>query len=166
MGKDVFGRDDSPFNGAFAADKSTLHLGALGQKAAGSLVQSLQVNYTQTVNQVFEVGSSNRYYVVGRTNGTISFARIVGPTAVTNEILAALGDVCNGDPAAHNLTFEMGSSSCNFNQKGPVKAKGTKVTLKCDAVVATSVGYAVQAQDMLINENVQCICGQVSRIVG
>lgn len=158
--KDVFGRDDSPFAGAFSADKSTLKLAA-AEDAAGSLVQNLQVNYTQTVNQVFELGSGSRYYVVGRTNGTVAFGRIVGPTLVALETLQALGNVCNGDAKKHKLELEMGSSACNFNVPGAV---GKKVKLECHAVVATSVGYSVQAQDMLINESVQCICGQVNRV--
>jgi hypothetical protein len=158
---DVFGREDSPFAGAFAADRSKLQLGDMGGNAAGSLVQNLQVNYNQQVNQIFEVGSSNRYYVVGRTNGNITFGRVVGPKIVALELLQRLGNVCQGDAASHRLKFTMGSSACNWKDAGG--AAGKNIEIIADAVVATSVGYAVSAQDMLINENVQCICGQVSR---
>jgi hypothetical protein len=158
---DVFGREDSPFAGAFAADKSILQLGDMGSNAAGSLVQNLNVNYQQAVNQVFEIGSNNRYYVVGRTSGTIGFGRIVGPKIVALELLQRLGNVCQGDAASHRLQFILGSSACNWKDSGGAAAKN--VTITADAVVATSVGYTVAAQDMLINENVQCLCGQVSR---
>lgn len=158
---DVFGRADSPFAGAFSADKSVLQLGDMGGNAAGSLVQNLQVNYQQQVNQIFEIGSASRYYVVGRTNGNISFGRVVGPRIVALELLQRLGNVCEGDAASHRLQFTLGSSACNWKDVGG--ASGSNIRIVADAVVATSVGYSVQAQDMLINENVQCMCGQVSR---
>ena len=173
---DVFGRKDSPFMGAFSADNSTLTIGgfaggaaAAAAAATGTLVQNLQVNYTQTINQIFEVGSAYRYYVVGRTNGTIAFGRIVGPSVVSAFLLSKLGDVCGANaPGDHEVVLTLGNSACQFNNVAipvPIAPAGVgqSIELKCEAVVATSVGYSVQAQDMMINENVQCICGQVSR---
>ena len=153
MADDVFGRNDSPFEGAFSADASTIKFGAAD--AAKGLVQNLQISYQQQVNQIYEIGSSNRYYVVGRTNGTIAVGRIVGPAVLAVEFLTTYGNPCKGGDKS--LTFELGNASCVEAGKGAA----TKITAA--ACVATSVSYSVQAQDMLVNENVQLMCGQLSK---
>ena len=152
---DVFGRGPSPFGGAFSADLSTMQFSAYPGNS-GALIQNLQVNYQQQVNQVFEIGSPYRYYVVGRTSGTLAFGRIVGPVATNKDILKKLGNICNTTEADRTITLNLGSTECT--------TVGPKIPLilEAAAVIATSVGFSVQAQDMLINENVQCTCGQVS----
>lgn len=153
MAGDIFGRKDSPFEGAFSADNSEMNVG--GITGAKSLVQNLQISYQQQVNQIYEIGSANRYYVVGRTNGTIAMGRVVGPANLVNEIIKRLGDPCaKGDKS---LSFTLGTAAC----KGV--GMGNSIKVKADACVATSVSYSVQAQDMLVNENIQAMCGQLSR---
>jgi hypothetical protein len=150
---DIFGRKDSPFEGAFSADSSTMKVG--GVDGAKSLIQNLQVSYQQQVNQIYEVGSANRYYVVGRTNGTIAIGRVVGPANLQDAMITRLGNPCSaGDKS---LSFSLGSAAC----KGV--GAGNAINIKADACVATSVSYSVQAQDMLVNENVQAMCGQLSK---
>jgi hypothetical protein len=153
---DVFGRKPSPLEGAFSADSSTVTVG--GIEGAKALIQNLQISYQQQVNQIYEVGSANRYYVVGRTNGTIAIGRVVGPANLNDAILTRLGNAC----AAGNksLTFNLGSASCLG------VGKGASVEVTADACVATSVSYSVQAQDMLVNENVQAMFGQLSKTPG
>ena len=150
---DIFGRNPSPFAGAFAADASTLTIA--GQNMATHLIQQLSVNYTQPVNTLFEIGSNNRYYVVGRTTGQMQLGKIVGPTVVSAAFLATLGDVCA--QGSRDLTLNLGNAAC----KGA--GAGASVTLTAKACVATMVGYSMQAQDMLINEQVQLIFGELNR---
>lgn len=150
---DIFGRKDSPFEGAFSADSSTMSIGGIA--GAKSLIQNLQVSYQQQINQIYEIGSANRYYVVGRTNGTIAIGRVVGPANLQDALLKRIGDPCAGGDKS--LNFSLGSAAC----KGV--GQNNAINIKADACVATSVSYSVQAQDMLVNENVQAMCGQLSK---
>lgn len=161
---DVFGRQDSPFVGAFAADSSVVTVGTV--KGARMLIQNIQVGYQQAVNQIFELGSNNRYYVVGRTNGNMSLARIVGPVKMNQDVLKMFGNVCEGNPSEKSLTFDLGTSSCNAVafQENIVGHQDGNVKIRADGCVATGVTYAIQAQDMLINENVTLMFGQLSKI--
>lgn len=151
---DIFGRAPSPFAGAFAADASTLSIAGVSQ--ATHLVQQLSVNYTQPVNTIFEIGSNNRYYVVGRTSGQMQLGKIVGPTVVSTTLLATLGNPCA--TGSRDLTLTLGNSACNGGA-----GQGQSVTLTAKACVATMIGYSMQSQDMLINEQLQLIFGELNR---
>lgn len=151
---DIFGRNDSPFVGAFAADASTLIISGVDQKT--HLIQQLSLNYNQTVNTLFEIGSNNRYYVVGRTTGQFQFGRIIGPTVVGDELIAKLGNPCSsGDK---DLTMNLGNAGCIAGTK-----KTINVTAK--ACVMMSLGISLQSQDMLINEQLQGMFGQLNRTI-
>lgn len=150
---DIFGRNPSPFAGAFAADASTLIIG--GTNMATNLIQQLSVNYTQPVNTIFEIGSNNRYYVVGRTTGQMTWGKIIGPTVVGTALLAKLGNVCA--QGSRDLTLRLGNSQCSGS------GTGGSITLTAKAVVAMMVGYSMQSQDMLINEQCQFTFGELNR---
>lgn len=151
---DIFGRNASPFAGAFAADNSSLIFG--GQNMATHLCQQLSVNYTQNVNTLFEIGSNNRYYVVGRTTGQMQMGFIIGPTVFGSAFLAAIGNPCAG--GNKDLTLNLGNSACAG------AGTGKTVTLIAKACVAMSIGYTMQSQDMLINEQLQVMFGELNRI--
>lgn len=155
---DVFGRADSPFNGAFSAEGSELFFGdaAGGIDGKGNLVQSMNVQYQQPVSTLFEIGSDFRYYVVGRTSGQMSLEKILGPVASTEALLVRLGNPCLGGSRALNLTLH--GVGCT----DAVRAGGA-VRLRADACVATNLGFGLQAQDLLLRESVQIIFGQLSR---
>lgn len=150
---DIFGRNDSPFAGAFAADASVLVIG--GQAMATHLIQQLSINYSQNVNTLFEIGSNNRYYVVGRTTGQIQLGKIIGPSIVGSAFLALLGNPCSG--GNKDVFLLLGNSACSG------AGVGGFIILIAKAVVLMSVGYSMQAQDMLINEQVQGMFGQLNR---
>lgn len=151
---DIFGRNDSPFAGAFAADASFLVIG--GQNMATHLIQQLSVNYSQNVNTLFEIGSNNRYYVVGRTTGQLQLGKIIGPGILSSAWLAFLGNPCS--QGNKDVWLWLGNSACTG------AGVGGSIILYARAVVIMSVGYSMQAQDMLINEQVQAMFGQLNRI--
>lgn len=156
---DILGRSDSPFNGAFAAEGSRLFFGDLqnnGLNGVGNLVQGMSVQYMQPVSTLFELGSNYRYYVVGRTSGNMSMEKILGPAATTEALLARLGNPCSGGSRA--LYLELGGVGCTESVTG-----GGTVRLRADACIATGVGYGLNAQDLLLRENVQVIFGMLSR---
>lgn len=156
---DVFGRKDSPFMGAFSAEGSELLFGELatgGIDGKGNLVQGLNVQYQQPVSTLFEVGSDYRYYVVGRTSGQMSMEKILGPAATTSVLIERLGNPCS--PGDRSLKLILGGVGCT-----PSVTKGGKVSLTAEACVATSLGYGINAQDLLLRESLQIMFGQLSR---
>ena len=157
---DILGRAPSPYIGAFAADASSLIFN--GQNGAGLLIQQVQIGYEQPVNPLFEVGSNNRYYVVGRTMGNMSMDRVYGPSGLNDTILQQLGNVCA--PGQKTLKLSLGSSSCTQTAGGTVG--NPAVALIANACVARGVNYRTESQQMLLNEQVQIIFGQLSRAGG
>lgn len=155
MPNDILGRAPSPYVGAFAADNSRMFLN--GQNAAGLVVQGLNVNYQQPVQPLFEIGSNNRYYVVGRTSGQLGVDKVFGPGDLLNSILAALGNPCT--PGNKSLTLELGNANCS-----PLNAGlGAAVALIAEACVATGVSYQTTAERLLVSEQIQVVFGQLSR---
>jgi hypothetical protein len=158
---DVFGRSDSPFVGAFSADQSRLFFA--DQNMAGSLTQNLNVQYNQTVSPLFEIGSSNRYYVVGRTSGNMGLGLIIGPAKFNTAFIQRLGNVCAS--GSRRVSLELGGGLCQGGSLGGLSAQGgaNDVKLTADACVAMGITYGVQSQDVLVNEAIQIMFGQLSR---
>jgi hypothetical protein len=168
MPNDILGRKPSPYVGAFAAEESKLRID--GIDGAGLLVQSLQVGYQQPVQPLFEVGSNNRYFIVGRAQGSMGIERVFGPQRLAEAILARLGNVCSGGSRVLNL--EMGSSACTTGANAPIAglaggaalaAVATPVKLIADGCVASGVNYRTESQQMLLQESTQVVFGQLSR---
>lgn len=164
MSQDIFGRRPLQFGGAFAADDSFVRFGspvfdagvgadivggtqaAGGQNGFGSgaglVTQNIQFTYQQPITRIYEVGTQFTYYIAGRPQGNASAARILGPSRLVSAFYSAFGNICN---ASNNfLTF-------SFNQGCNIQGPNTLVFL-LTYVVLQSVGMAVAAQDMIINE--------------
>jgi len=149
---DLFNRTPMTPGGAF-----TIDTGVIGGSGgiSGILMQSIQVTYQRPVSRVFELGAAgkpnNIYYVQGQPQGNIQIARIVGFTAAVTAFLAEFGDACTiaSHPEKHTLTLNLTPSQCD----GPAGVAVPKVKLKMTGVLLTSVGYSVQAQNLVINEN-------------
>ena len=151
---DIFNRTTDQFGGSFAADQAKITFPALieGQGAdAGLLVQNMSANYTQQVTRLFEVGSPNIYYVGGRTSGTASIARVVGPKKIAKEFYATYGDVCRA--RTNTLHFSV-STGCE-DGNSPTSGLAARAAYTAHFVVITTVGISVAAADMLINEQLQ-----------
>ena len=138
---DVFNRLSDSFGGAFAADSARITFADLGP---GLLIQSLDVGYNQQVRQVWEIGSNDTYYVAGRTSGTVTMRRIIGPRAIQVAFYQKYGDVCE---AATNQFQISGNAACGATALG-------RFAIKVKFVVITAIGLSVAAADMVINEAV------------
>ena len=138
MARDIYNRVVD-LGAPLAADATRLVLPYIGGE--DMLVQSMNITYTQNVSQVWEVGSSFTYFIAGRTQGQMQIARIVGSKGIGKEFIAKFADVCNMRSNHMTLQFFAG---CEEGQ-----ARGS---LKVEGAVITSIAYAVQAQDMIINE--------------
>lgn len=142
MAADIFGRESSTFGGAFAADAATMTFAGAGS-GAGTLVQTVNINYQQQIQQLYEIGSNQIYHVGGRTQGTGSIGRIIGPKQLGPLLYGVYGNICN-----------VGQNTLQFTFKGNCK-EAVKATYTCHLVLVTALGFNLQAVDMMINEQVQ-----------
>ena len=148
MATPVFAKADSKLMGAFTANDAAL---VMSPAKLGALVQGINFTYSQNVMRLYEINwqkqdYANVYYVAGRSQGQLGMNRIVGPNAAITALYSKYGDVCQA--SQNPLTLDLSAGNCAV---GRAVANSLSYTLKF--CVLTQVGLAVQAQDMLINEN-------------
>ena len=153
----IFGKDSQGvYRGAFRTTVGTsLSFGS----GPLTLIQNLQVSHQQPVQPLFEVGSNNRYYVVGKAAGTFSATQILGFGSAALDQVTSLANPCTGD---RRLTLLIPSPFCDVDNP-PELAAGTgfgtsgDLTLTLTGVLLSSVGFSIAAQDNLINSQIQGI---------
>jgi hypothetical protein len=142
MAQDVFSRQIS-FGGAFSADGARITFAEFG---AGLLVQSLNYSYQQSISRLYEVGSPDIYLVAGRTQGQVAMQRVIGPKRIIPEFYQQYGSVCNA--GENNLKF---SAVTGCSSGG--EFAGGKQQINIKHAVISSLGGAVNSNDMVINES-------------
>ena len=145
MANDIFSRQVG-FGGAFSADGAVISFG--NQLGAGMLAQSIQWSYMQNVQRLYEIGSNNVFLVAGRTQGQASVQRVMGPTALASAFYSTFGNVCNA--STNNIIFAA-TAKCG------VGGAGQQVNVGLYSCVIQSYGGGVQAQDMVVNEQIQML---------
>jgi hypothetical protein len=148
---DVFGRNDGGTAGVFLSEGGSTSVNGEG---ANLLLQNVQVTYQRPINFIFGLGDTKRYMVVGRAQGSFSIGRIVGPAPANANFLKGMADPC-ANPRGASVTLKLGGGC-------PIGQGANNVTLSLGGAFLTSVGYSIQAQDVMINENLQGICSTVS----
>lgn len=143
---DIFGRLPLEFGGAFAADAAVVTFGGIDGGGVGLLTQQLSFQYQQQITRLYEVGSRNTFYVGGRSQGSASVARVLGPRPVTAAFYLVYGNICNA--ATNTLMFSL-ISGCN-----PGDVLGGMV-FALVGVVINSIGVSVSAEQMIVNEQLQ-----------
>ena len=164
MPNPIFGpNSQGKYQGAFRTTVGTV-LSFAG--ADLNLIQNLQVSHQQPVTPLFEVGTNNRYYVVGKASGTFSATQILGFGDAALKQVTNLADPCS----PRQLVLAIPSAFCEAltgvaaqgstlgtggaQQAGP-RGSGQKLTLTLEGVLLQSVGFSVAAQDNLINSQLQ-----------
>ena len=150
MSQDIFGRQALAFGGAFAADSAQIRLNlGCGESpgVTGLLTQQIGIQYSQPITRLYEIGTQYTYYVAGRPQGSANVARVLGPGSVMSELYACLGDVCNADQNDLCLCFQ-----ANCLGEGGASPQFTAMQVGLKNVVLQSLGFSIQAQDMIINE--------------
>jgi len=137
---DVFGRNVELGTG-FKADGAKIKF-AGKECADGLLIQNISIQYQQQVNRLYEVGCPQVYLIAGRTQGTISMARVIGPKGIMVDFYEEYGNPCND----RDLEIDLSPGMCE-------KASNSAITAK--KAIITSIGISVAANDMLINEQMQ-----------
>lgn len=125
--------------GSFKADLLKVNFNGI---TGGMLIQNMQFNFSQQVSMLFEIGSEKVYFVGGRAQGTASVSRIVGPGKAILAFFQGYGDICK--PKDIDFTAEGGCG----------EAKGG-IRYKLKSAVLTSVGASVDAQQIVISEQLQ-----------
>lgn len=143
---DIFGRENMVRGGGFVADTGVIN-DANG--ISGLLMQSIQVQYQRPITKLFELGvagsPSKVYYVEGRPQGNMSIARIIGFAVTVKTFYETYGSSCR----ENKLRLDLTSAQC-FQ---PPLAAPTPVGLELNGCVLTSVGFNIQAQQLVVNEN-------------
>lgn len=151
---DIFGRANSGMGGAFTSALAQINLAGSGL-ANKLLIARLQANYQQDVQRIFELESDKAYFVIGRPQGQGTIGAIFGPKAVSQAAYASLADPC----IAHNITFQSNDATCIPGQSGNTGG-GWSRTL--NNVILNSIDFSVEAQQMLINENLGFVFATMS----
>lgn len=139
MATDIFSRSVG-YGGVFSADGAVMTFNGF---AAGMLAQNVSWQYAQNITRLYELSSSNVWLVAGRTQGQAGLARVMGPNAMQVLFYQTYGNVCN---AANNTLRFTGAVGCGNN------AQAAAVAITMNNCVIQSYGGSVQAQDMIINE--------------
>lgn len=129
---------DQKWSGSFRADDLELQSPTSGE---GALVQQVNFTCNRTINMLYEIGSTNVYYVGNRRQGQCQMQRIVGGASTMAGLIQDYGDMC--DPQALVLKAKGGCGG----------AAGDGITYNMDAAVLTQVGASVTAQDIVITES-------------
>ena len=151
-GKDVFGYGRNPKpDGVFSSEDSSLTIGDSNTTAAGYLVQQWNVEYSQDVQEVFEIGSTKLYWAKGRPQGRGVIGRIVGaknPDTPSGGLMPQNAfDICDGGAS---MTITATGGHC---VSGSVAKLDKGVKLVMQGVVITSIGFAMNVRDVRIMEN-------------
>lgn len=142
---ELFSRTEVDFGGAMSAQFGVVTpAGGL----TGVLMQNVQLNYSQQVTRLYELGNAGMttkvYYVGGRAQGTMGVAHVVGPGVSIKQFYDTFGDVCQAQ--SNTLQIDLTPNLCEGNDR---------VAYDCKYCVLTSIGMSVAAQDFVINENSQ-----------
>jgi hypothetical protein len=155
MAESIFGANSQGvYKGAFS---TALGSALTFNSAVDSLmlIQNIQVSHQQPVQPLFEVGSNNRYYVVGKASGTFSATQILGFGDAALKQVTSLANPCEGDRTLKLVLkspfCEVGANAVGAGRNGP------SLTLNLTGVLLSSVGFSIAAQDNLINSQIQGI---------
>lgn len=150
MALDLYGRQEPVYGGAFSADSALLSFA--GVTGVGLITQQLNFSYQQNITRIYEVGTNFQYYIVGRAQGTVSLSRVLGPRPLAFAFYTVYGNPCNAASNTINLSMQQGCVSAS-----DPTATATLSTMSLLGVLLQNVGFSVQAEQMMINEQAQAM---------
>ena len=142
----VFAESTPNLKGVWSSNRA----GIMGPAGKMGVVTNVQIQFSQTVNRIFDLnkkaGKGAFYYVGGRAEGRATFGRLIGPAGSGCTFYSTYGDICNIKDSL-SLTF-VGSGAS-------LKCATNTSTYKLMKPIAIQIGITQNAQDTMINENVQ-----------
>ena len=167
----IFGENsEARYMGAFRTTKNTNGV-TFGTGNDVSLIQNLQVSHQQPLQNLFEVCSNKRYYVIGKASGTFSATQFLGFGSRVLDKVEKLANPCSG---GRRLTIAFPNAYCEAPSAGAGAAAGVvastatagqTLTLNLDGVLLQSIGFSVAAQDNLINSQIQGLITELKYVV-
>ena len=148
----VFAEAAPNLKGVFSSNRAGV-TGA-GNAVDLGVVTNIQINFSQNVSRIFDLNRKGlgagakapMYYVGGRSEGRATFGRLIGPKGSGCAFYTQYGDICK--IAENNLQI-------TFQGSGNMDCSGASTTYTMTSPIAISVGITQNAQDTMINENVQ-----------
>lgn len=131
------------WQGSFRADQLTMRFD--GNSVEGFLIQNVQFTFSQQVTMIYEIGSSYVYYVGGRSQGTATLMRVVGPQPLAADFINRYNDIC--DPQPIELDASAGCPNTVSYTSG--------IVYSLEEAVLTSISVSVTSQNVVINEQLQ-----------
>jgi hypothetical protein len=116
-----------------------------------SLVQNLSTSMQQPITPLYEIGSNNRYYVVGKSTGNFTIAQILGfKDADKKSVVQQVADMA--DPCKiTNMTLIYPGNTCNAG--GAAGGGKQELRLNMTGVLVQSIQITQQAQDNIVTAN-------------
>lgn len=117
----------------------------IGKASTDLVVQQVQAQVDRPINKLYEIGSTNMYYVAGRVKGQGVLKNVIGLTANSVNGMIAFGKLCGTEDKTLKIKAPTGDNVCN--EKGA--AVTTKALVFKDAALS-SVAVVAQAEQDLI----------------
>ena len=146
---DIFGFREATEGGVFDAGEA----GFSGSFGGIALIQQWQVQYSQQLQPLYEVGSSKVYWTRSHTAGQLQIQRIVSETDIISQWQG-----CKGK----DLTINASNGTCATSAASGNNLQG-KVSLTLKGSVLTGVQYAGQANQAYVTEGVTAMFVALSR---
>lgn len=152
---DIFGykRNAKPA-GVFSSEDSKLTIGGKDMASTAYLVQNWSINYTQNVEELFEVGSNRLYWMKGRPVGQGGIGRVLGTngadTAEAGIFPKDAFDLCSGGAT---MVISAIGGHCATQGSGVEFKLNKGVDIKMSGVVVTALGFSMAVPDVRIVEN-------------
>lgn len=128
---DIFGYNRGGASDVFVADRSRLTI--VGVDGV-DLIQNWQVSYQQSIQPIYEVGSSRLFWAKSNPVGNGTIGRIVGQS-----FLKMTSDICD---KGTTIAITNASGACDGGQVG----------LTCIGAICTSIGFSAQAGNPTVSE--------------
>ena len=140
--QDIYGRQFD-FGGAFSSDATTLTFPGLlnGGSAKGFLIQNVDINYSQPINKLFELGSPNVYYMAGPASGACRISRMIGEKDLTITFLQQFGNACAINATSN--TIDIGMSGGCRRGLAQTTTKGVNVRAHFCLVRDFTIGFQI-----------------------
>jgi len=152
---DIYHRQQQAVGGIFTTDRAVAAISSGNGSSSwvSALVQNVQAEYMQDFQEMYEIGSSNTYRVLGRPKGRMTIGRIIGATGA-QALDDALYDACN---SGGTMTITATPSMCAA-QPGSVK-------MVFSGLFVVSYGISIAVGDQMIRENVSLAFTNFNRIL-
>ena len=129
---DIFGYNRGGASDVFVADRSRLTI--VGVEGV-DLIQNWSIQYQQSIQPIYEVGSSRLFWAKSNPIGSGSIGRIVG-----RSFLTMTDDLCD---RGTTIAITNTSGACDGGQVG----------LTCVGAICTSIGFSAQAGNPTVAES-------------